>query len=96
MILYFLPILPPELRPILKLKENIIATSDINYIYIKIININNRIERLKNLKVEENFIKKEKINLQISIDNLISNSNKIQNTVFRIFKIILLNKKFVK
>ena len=85
MILYLLPILPPELRPILKLKENIIATSDINYIYIKIININNRIERLKTLQVEETFIKKEKVNLQISIDNLITNSNKMQNNTFRIF-----------
>lgn len=88
MILYLLPILPPELRPILKLKENILATSDINYIYIKIININNRIERLKLLKVEETFVKKEKVNLQISVDNLINNSNKIQNNIFRIYFLI--------
>ena len=85
MTLKILPILPPALRPIIKLKENIIAASDINYLYTKIINTNNRLEKLNNLESSKKFIQQEQKNLQISVDNLISSKKKINKYIFRIF-----------
>ena len=72
----FLPILPPELRPIIKLQDNTIITSDLNYLYQNLININNRILQLKNLQVSKKFIKNEKIKLQESLEQLFNNENK--------------------
>lgn len=74
MTIKFLPVLPPELRPILKLQDNVIVSSDFNILYAKIINSNNRILQLKNMKVNEKFLKKEKQILQDSIDILIDKS----------------------
>ena len=77
----FLPVLPPELRPIIKLQDNTIITSDLNYLYQNLININNRIIQLENLQVSKKFIKNEKIKLQLSLEQLFNNekTNKQKN-----------------
>lgn len=75
-----MPILPPDLRPILKMKDNNIITSDLNYIYTKIINSNNKLEQFKLMKVDEKIYNKEKILLKNSIETLI-NSNKTNKYV---------------
>nr|YP_009540853.1 RNA polymerase beta' subunit [Phacus inflexus]AYQ93291.1 RNA polymerase beta' subunit [Phacus inflexus] len=74
MTIKFLPVLPPELRPLMKLQDNVIVSSDFNILYAKIINSNNRIIQLKNMKINEKFLKKEKQILQESIDSLIDKS----------------------
>lgn len=76
MTILFLPVLPPELRPILKLPDDTIVTSDLNFLYSKIINTNNRLQQLKKMNVNKKFFKKEKIILQESIDILINNNKK--------------------
>lgn len=79
MTLRFLPVLPPDLRPILKLQDNTIISSDLNYIYQNIININNKICQLQKMKVSEKFIKSERIKLQTSINSLLSESKQVKN-----------------
>jgi DNA-directed RNA polymerase subunit beta' len=79
MTLKFLPVLPPDLRPIIKLQDNTIVTSDLNQLYQNTININNRINQLKKMQVSERFIKTEKIKLQNSIDELFSEEKKGKN-----------------
>lgn len=74
--LIYIPIIPPETRPIIKLSDNTIVTSNINIIYSKIINTNNRIRTMKEMKVTETFISNEKTNIQKSIDELIIKSKK--------------------
>ena len=74
--LIYIPITPPETRPIIKLSDNTIVTSNINIIYSKIINTNNRIRTMKEMKVTETFISNEKTNIQKSIDELIIKSKK--------------------
>lgn len=74
MTIKFLPVLPPELRPIMKLQDNVIVSSDFNILYGKIINSNNRILQLKSMKINEKFLKKEKQILQEAIDSLIDKS----------------------
>lgn len=73
MTLIYLPVLPPNLRPILKLQDGTIVTADINFLYSKILNCNNRIEKLKKMQVSEIFLKNEKSLLQESVDSLIEN-----------------------
>lgn len=73
MTISYLPILPPDLRPILKLQDGTIVTSDINFLYSKIINSNNRIIKLKKMQVSEIFLKNEKYVLQETIDSLLDN-----------------------
>lgn len=80
MTISYLPVLPPELRPIIKLQDNIIVSSDFNFLYSKIINTNNRLSQLKEMNVNDQFVTKEKITLQQSIDLLI-NSKKNRNTM---------------
>lgn len=72
MTLKFLPVLPPELRPIIKLQDNTVISSDLNSLYKNIITINNRVNQLKIMQVSEKFIKAEKWKLQLSIDNLLN------------------------
>nr|YP_010700365.1 RNA polymerase subunit beta' [Flexiglena variabilis]WCH63513.1 RNA polymerase subunit beta' [Flexiglena variabilis] len=66
MTLIYLPVLPPNLRPILKLQDGTIVTADINFLYSKILNSNNRIEKLKKMQVSEIFLRNEKCLLQES------------------------------
>jgi DNA-directed RNA polymerase subunit beta' len=72
----YLPVLPPNLRPIIKMQDNTIIISDLNYLYSEIININNKIKKFKELSIPEILMIKEKISLQRTIDNLINNKNK--------------------
>ena len=72
----YLPVLPPNLRPIIKMQDNTIITSDLNYLYSDIININNKITKLKNLLIPTHLIFKEKILLYTTVNKLISNTNK--------------------
>lgn len=76
MTIKYLPVLPPELRPILKLQDNVVVTSDLNFLYAKIINSTNRMEQLKNMRVNQKFVDKEKSIIQDSIDLLINNSSR--------------------
>lgn len=75
MTIKYLPLLPPDLRPILKMKDNTIITSDLNYIYTKIINNNNKIGQLQLMEVDKKIINKETILLKNAIEVLF-NSNK--------------------
>lgn len=90
MTIKFLPVLPPELRPIIKLQDNVIVSSDFNSLYSKIINSNNRIIQFKNMKINEKFFKKEKQILQESINSLIDKSQTKSKKKLRI-KIIAIN-----
>jgi DNA-directed RNA polymerase subunit beta' len=79
MTISFLPVLPPDLRPIIRLQNNIIVTSELNFLYAKIINSNNKIIQFKNMNVDEKFIKKETRIIQETIDLLINNSKNKKN-----------------
>lgn len=79
MTIRILPVLPPELRPIIRLQDNTIVNSDLNYLYQSIINVNNRIEQLQKMKVSEKFKKTEKIKLQSCINSLFGEEKKVEN-----------------
>lgn len=63
--------LPPNLRPIVKLKDKRIITTDLNLLYSNIINSNNKIKKLRKMYVPEKFLNSEKNTLQTKIDQLI-------------------------
>nr|YP_010700492.1 RNA polymerase subunit beta' [Strombomonas costata]WCH63630.1 RNA polymerase subunit beta' [Strombomonas costata] len=65
MIIYNLPVLPPNLRPIVKLQDKTLITTDLNFLYAKIININSKINKLRKMLVPEPFLINEKFTLQI-------------------------------
>ncbi len=74
MILTVLPVLPPELRPMVALEGGRYATSDLNDLYRRVINRNNRLKKLIELKAPEIIVTNEKRMLQESIDSLIDNT----------------------
>mgnify|MGYP001587780047 CR=1 FL=1 len=74
MILTALPILPPDLRPMVALDGGRYATSDLNDLYRRVINRNNRLKKLLELKAPEVIITNEKRMLQEAVDALIDNS----------------------
>ncbi len=74
MILTVLPVLPPELRPMVLLDGGRYATSDLNDLYRRVINRNNRLKKLMELRAPEVIIKNEKRMLQEVVDALIDNS----------------------
>jgi DNA-directed RNA polymerase subunit beta' len=76
MILEVIPILPPELRPLVPLDGGRFATSDLNDLYRRVINRNNRLKRLLELKAPEIITRNEKRMLQESVDALFDNSRK--------------------
>jgi DNA-directed RNA polymerase subunit beta' len=76
MTIKYLPVLPPNIRPIIKLTDNTIFTSDLNFIYIDIINNNNKINKLRKMLIPETFLHFEKKLLQGKIDKLIMNETK--------------------
>ena len=76
MILEVVPILPPELRPLVPLDGGRFATSDLNDLYRRVINRNNRLKRLLELKAPEIITRNEKRMLQESVDALFDNSRK--------------------
>ncbi len=73
MILTVLPVLPPELRPLVQLDGGRFALSDLNDLYRRVINRNNRLKRLMELDAPEIIINNEKRMLQEAVDTLIDN-----------------------
>ena len=76
MFLTVVPVIPPDLRPMVPLDGGRHATSDVNDLYRRVINRNNRLKRLFELKAPEVIIRNEKRMLQESVDALIDNSIK--------------------
>ncbi len=76
MILNVLPVLPPDLRPLVPLDGGRFATSDLNDLYRRVINRNNRLKRLLDLSAPEIIIKNEKRMLQESVDALLDNGRR--------------------
>lgn len=76
MILTVLPVLPPELRPIVQLDGGRFATSDLNDLYRRVINRNNRLRRLLDLGAPDIIIRNEKRMLQEAVDALIDNGRR--------------------
>ena len=76
MILTRLPVLPPDLRPMVQLDGGRFATSDLNDLYRRVINRNNRLSRLIELQAPEIIIRNEKRMLQESVDALIDNGRR--------------------
>lgn len=76
MVLRTLPVLPPELRPIIPLSGGKFATSDLNDLYRRVINRNNRLAKLVEIGAPEVILRNEKRMLQESVDALIDNSHR--------------------
>jgi len=76
MILSVLPVIPPELRPLVPLDGGRFATSDLNDLYRRVINRNNRLKRLIELRAPDIIIRNEKRMLQESVDALFDNSRR--------------------
>ncbi|MDP3793335.1 MAG: DNA-directed RNA polymerase subunit beta', partial [Candidatus Uhrbacteria bacterium] len=81
MILKALPIIPPDLRPMVALDGGRFATSDLNDLYRRVINRNNRLKRLIELNAPEVIVRNEKRMLQEAVDSLIDNSARHSKTV---------------
>jgi len=73
MVLEVVPVLPPELRPLVPLEGGRFATSDLNDLYRRVINRNNRLKRLMDLKAPDIIVRNEKRMLQEAVDVLIDN-----------------------
>ena len=76
MILTVLPVLPPELRPLVPLDGGRFATSDLNDLYRRVINRNNRLKRLLDLVAPDIIVRNEKRMLQESVDALLDNGRR--------------------
>jgi DNA-directed RNA polymerase subunit beta' len=76
MILTVLPVIPPELRPMVQLDGGRFATSDLNDLYRRVINRNNRLKRLLELGAPDVIVRNEKRMLQEAVDSLIDNSQR--------------------
>src|SRR5437867_88539 len=73
MVISILPVLPPDLRPMVQLDGGRFATSDLNDLYRRVINRNNRLKRLQELGAPEIIVRNEKRMLQEAVDSLIDN-----------------------
>ena len=76
MILEVVPVIPPELRPLVPLDGGRFATSDLNDLYRRVINRNNRLKRLIELRAPEIIVRNEKRMLQESVDALFDNGRR--------------------
>ena len=76
MILKVIPVIPPELRPLVPLDGGRFATSDLNDLYRRVINRNNRLRRLMDLRAPDIIIRNEKRMLQESVDALFDNGRR--------------------
>ena len=76
MVMNVIPVLPPELRPMVQLDGGRFATSDLNDLYRRVINRNNRLKRLLELGAPEIIVRNEKRMLQESVDALIDNGRR--------------------
>ena len=79
MILNVMPVIPPDLRPLVQLEGGRFATADLNELYRRVINRNNRLKRLLDLGAPEIIIRNEKRMLQESVDALFDSSKQRQN-----------------
>ena len=89
MIMEVLPVIPPEIRPLVMLDGGRFATSDLNELYRRVINRNNRLKRLLELKAPDIIIRNEKRMLQESVDALFDNGRRgraVKNASKRPFK----------
>ncbi len=78
MVLEVLPVLPPDLRPLVHLDGGRFATSDLNDLYRRVINRNNRLRRLIELRAPEVILKNEKRMLQEAVDALFDNTRRLR------------------
>ncbi|NCX62215.1 MAG: DNA-directed RNA polymerase subunit beta', partial [Betaproteobacteria bacterium] len=76
MVMEVLPVLPPELRPLVPLDGGRFATSDLNDLYRRVINRNNRLKRLLELRAPEIIVRNEKRMLQEAVDSLLDNGRR--------------------
>src|SRR6187455_2812303 len=76
MIIKMVPVIPPELRPLVPLDGGRFATSDLNDLYRRVINRNNRLKRLLELKAPDIIVRNEKRMLQEAVDSLLDNGRR--------------------
>jgi len=76
MVMTMLPVIPPELRPMIQLDGGRFATSDLNDLYRRVVNRNNRLKRLLDLGAPDVIVRNEKRMLQEAVDSLIDNSRR--------------------
>ena len=76
MVMDVLPVLPPDLRPLVPLDGGRFATSDLNDLYRRVINRNNRLKRLLELKAPDIIVRNEKRMLQEAVDSLLDNGRR--------------------
>src|SRR5207237_9790613 len=76
MMLDVIPVIPPDLRPLVPLDGGRFATSDLNDLYRRVINRNNRLARLLELKAPEIIVRNEKRMLQEAVDSLLDNGRR--------------------
>ena len=76
MILSVIPVIPPDLRPMVQLEGGRFATSDLNDLYRRVINRNNRLKRLKELRAPDIIVRNEKRMLQEAVDALLDNGRR--------------------
>ena len=76
MVITILPVIPPELRPMVQLDGGRFATSDLNDLYRRVINRNNRLKRLQQLNAPDIIVRNEKRMLQEAVDALIDNGRR--------------------
>ncbi len=81
MILDVIPVIPPDLRPMVQLEGGRFATSDLNDLYRRVINRNNRLKRLQQLSAPDIIIRNEKRMLQEAVDSLFDNTKRKQRVV---------------
>ncbi len=79
MILTVLPVIPPDLRPLVPLEGGRFATSDLNDLYRRVINRNNRLKKLMEIKAPEVILRNEKRMLQEAVDALLDNGRRSQS-----------------
>ncbi len=77
MVLKIVPVIPPELRPLVPLEGGRFATSDLNDLYRRVIIRNNRLKRLIEIKAPEVILRNEKRMLQEAVDSLLDNTRKV-------------------
>ena len=76
MVLDSIPVIPPDLRPMVQLDGGRFATSDLNDLYRRVINRNNRLRRLQDLQAPDIFVNNEKRMLQESVYALFDNGRR--------------------
>src|SRR2546421_905532 len=81
MILDVVPVIPPELRPMVQLDGGRFATSDLNDLYRRIINRNNRLKKIVEIRAPESIVNREKRLLQEAVDALIDNGRRTRPVV---------------